>query len=202
MVSSTEWKMIKGLRLDDTKILLTRKSNRNLWCNRRDKSKQREQTEMLLWFYWEVSSRVGIFLLESSDRQPDVTITYYYYYYLLSAFTCTLLPQFPLPALYWYLFSLHSIPPFISLSILPMKRIHYNGTRVSHFPFDQCFPGPWSLFQSSHTDSFLGPVIRPVQVVSHPVHSYTLHRVDRWDKHKQWLWSFSTQHKAYHVLYK
>lgn len=62
----------------------------------KDKSKQREQTEMLLWFYWQGSSRVGIFLLESSDRQPDVTITYYYYYYLLSAFTCTLLPSFPL----------------------------------------------------------------------------------------------------------
>lgn len=168
----------------------------------KDKSKQREQTEMLLWFYWQGSSRVGIFftwVIRQTTRCNDHLLLLLlslicFHLYLITIISST--------ALYWYLFSLHSIPPFISLSILPMKRIHYNGTRVSHFPFNQCFPGAWSLFQSSHTDSFLGPVICPVQVVSHPVHSYTLHRVDRLDKHKQWLWSFSTQHKAYHMLYK
>lgn len=91
-----------------------------------------------------------------------------------------------------------SITPSIFLSPLPVQRIHYNGTRVSHFSLDEGFACLWSLFQPSHTDGFLGPVICPVQVVSHPVHSYSLYCVYSWDKHILLVRSLLLQHTCKH----
>ncbi len=85
-----------------------------------------------------------------------------------------------------------------SLSSLPVKRIHYNGTRVSHFSLNEGFAGLWSLFQPSHADGFLGPVVCPVQVVSHPVHGYALHCVDSWDNHMLLVRRLLLQHTWKH----
>ncbi len=86
-----------------------------------------------------------------------------------------------------------NIPPSLRPP-LPVQRIHHNGTRVSHFSLNEGFAGLWSLFQPSHTDGFLGPVICPVQVIGHPVHSYALYCVDAWDGHMLLVRSLLLKH--------
>lgn len=87
----------------------------------------------------------------------------------------------------------NSITSSISLCSLPVQRIHYNGTRVSHFSLDEGFACLWSLFQPRHADGFLRPVVCPVQVVSHPVHSYALYGVDSWGNYVQLVRSLLLQ---------
>lgn len=64
----------------------------------------------------------------------------------------------------------------------PVEWIHHDGPRVSHLPLYEGLAGLRSLFQPSHADGFLGPVVSPVQVVGHPVHGDALDRVDSWGR--------------------
>lgn len=92
----------------------------------------------------------------------------------------------------------NSITPPISSPPLPMQRIHYNGTGVSHFSLNKGFACLRSLFQPSHADGFLRPVICPIQVIGHPVHSYALNCVDSWEKHILLVRSLLLQHTWKH----
>lgn len=69
-----------------------------------------------------------------------------------------------------------------SLSLLPIQGIHNDSTRVSHFPLNEGFTGLWRLLQSGHADGFLGPIICPVQVISHPVNRDSFDCVDSWER--------------------
>lgn len=59
-----------------------------------------------------------------------------------------------------------------------MLRVDHDGPRVAHLALDQSLAGLRSFLQPGHTNGLLGPVVRPVEVPSHPVHCDPLHCVD------------------------
>lgn len=68
----------------------------------------------------------------------------------------------------------------------PIQGVHHDGTGMGHLPLNQRLPCLGSLLQASHTDGLLGAIIRPVQVVPHPVHSDPFHIVDAFGEKHEW----------------
>lgn len=60
----------------------------------------------------------------------------------------------------------------------PVEWVHYNGPGVCHLALNQSLSSLSSFLQPGHTNGFLGAIISPVKIVSHPVHGYALHVVD------------------------
>lgn len=60
----------------------------------------------------------------------------------------------------------------------PMLRVHHDSSGVGHLPLDERLPGLGGLLQPGYANGLLGPVVCPVQVICHPVHSNALNCVD------------------------
>lgn len=71
---------------------------------------------------------------------------------------------------------------------LPMRRVYYYGSRMGHLALNKSFAGLRGFLQFGHTDGLFGPIIGPIQVLPHPVHSNTFYCVNTCgiDRQNEW----------------
>lgn len=63
-------------------------------------------------------------------------------------------------------------------SLVPVCRVHHYGAGVGHLALQESLACLAGFLQLGHTDGLLRSIVCPVQVLTHPVHCYSLDRVD------------------------